>query len=235
MILIELLIMLYFKYMRLIIIEDDKELLSSLKSSLDSCGFITDGTDSGKIGLDLINQNNYDLVILDLSLPDINGEEICKIIRSNGKMLPIIILSADSKIDKKISLLNLGADDYLIKPFEIQELIARIQALLRRPKNIVNPIITINDLELNRQKQTLKKSGQEIYLTRKEFLLLEYLMSSPKIVISRGELMEHVWDMEANFFSKTIEMHIVNLRKKIDSDRNKPLIKTISGRGYKFG
>jgi len=221
--------------MKIIIIEDNQELLTSLKSNLSNSGFIIDGAINGKNCLELIDQNDYDLAILDLNLPDIKGEEICKNIRSSGKMLPIIILSAEYKIDNKINLLNLGADDYLTKPFEIQELIARIQALLRRPKNIINPIIKIDDLELNKQKQTLRRSDQEIYLTRKEFLLLEYLMSSPKIVISRSELMEHVWDMEANFFSKTIEMHMVNLRKKIDLNRKEPLIKTISGRGYKFG
>lgn len=227
--------MLYFICMQLIIIEDNQELLTSLKSSLSSCGFIVDGADTGETGLELVGKNNYDLIILDLNLPDLNGDEVCKIIREDGKMLPIIILSADCQIERKINVLNLGADDYLIKPFEIKELVARIQALMRRPKNINNPIIKINNLELNRQKQTLKRSGQDIYLTRKEFLLLDYLMSYPKTVISRSELMEHVWDMEANFFSKTIEMHIVNLRRKIELNRDEPLIKTISGRGYKFG
>ena len=227
--------MLYFKHMKLIIIEDNQELLTSLKHSLSNYGFIADVASTGKTGLELMKENNYDLIILDLNLPDLNGEEVCKIVREKGKMLPIIILSADCKIERKINMLNSGADDYLIKPFEIKELIARIQALLRRPKNINNPIIKINDLELNRQKQTLTRHGENIYLTRKEFLLLDYLMSYPKTVISRSELMEHVWDTEANFFSKTIEMHIVNLRKKIELNRDEPLIKTISGRGYKFG
>lgn len=220
--------------MKLIIIDDDQEIINVLQDSLTALGFIVDGAKDGQTGLELINKNEYDLIILDLVLPDINGEQVCKTIRSNGKSLPIIILSADYKIDSKIHLLDLGADDYLTKPFAISELIARVQALLRRPKDIISPIIKIGSLELDKQKQTLKKSGQEIYLTKKEYLILEYLMSYPKIIISRNELMEHAWDTKTNFFSKTIEMHMVNLRKKIETDKDNPLIKTISGRGYKF-
>lgn len=220
--------------MKLIIIDDEEEILTSLKSSLNEQGFLVDGANSGRVGLELINQNNYDLIILDLNLPDLSGEQICKIVRAKGKMLPILILSANNQITSKINLLDLGADDYLSKPFAISELIARVQALLRRPPKIINPIIKIHDLELDRQRQTLEIAGKEVYLTKKEFLILEYFINHPEIVISKNELMEHAWDMEANFFSKTIEMHMVNLRRKIDHDRTIPLIKTVSGRGYKF-
>lgn len=220
--------------MKLIIIDDDEEILSSLKNSLNKQGFNVDSVGSGQTGLELINQNNYDLIILDLNLPDLSGEQICKIVRAKGKMLPILIISANNQIVSKINLLNLGADDYLSKPFIISELIARVQALLRRPPKIINSIIKIHDLELDRQKQTLEIAGKEVYLTKKEFLILEYFVNHPEIVISKNELMEHVWDMEANFFSKTIEMHMVNLRKKIDCNRAVPLIKTVSGRGYKL-
>lgn len=221
--------------MKLLIIDDDHDLLKVLSASLEKHLFIVDSTSTGQEGLDLLNKNEYDLVVLDLNLPDLAGEKICQDIRSKGQSLPIIILSAEDKTEKKIHLLNSGADDYLTKPFSIPEIIARIQALLRRPKNIISPIIKIKNLELDKQKQTIKKSGQEITLTKKEFLILEYLMNYPGIIISRNELMEHVWNTKTNFFSKTIEMHMTNLRKKIASEKAQPLIKTISGRGYRFG
>lgn len=220
--------------MKVIIIDDDQEILSFLEKSLTQDGFMVDCAKRGDEGLELIKNNGYDLIILDLSLPDTSGDEICKIIRQEKKTTPVMILSANYKVESKIRLLNLGADDYLIKPFSLDELKSRIRALLRRPNNIISPIIKIGNIEIDKQKQTVVKSGKEIYLTRKEFLILEYLMSYPDIIISRNELMEHVWSANTNFFSKTIEMHMVNLRKKIDSDKKGQILKTISGRGYKF-
>ena len=220
--------------MKIIIIEDDENIVNPIKHSLNSYNFKVDNAKNGQIGLELIKKNIYDLIILDLNLPDLNGEEICKIIRSDGLMLPILIISADNQINRKINLLDLGADDYLSKPFSIPELISRVKALLRRPSKITDTIIKIKNLEIDRQKQTLKINKENVYLTKKEFLILEYFINHSGVVISRNELMEHAWDMEANFFSKTIEMHMVNLRKKIDNQREAPLIKTISGRGYKF-
>ncbi len=220
--------------MKVIIIDDDREILNFVKISLTNEGFSIDCSTNGKNGLELIKNNNYDIIILDLIIPDTNGEEICKEIRADGNTTPIMILSANQKIESKIQILNLGADDYITKPFSIEELKSRIRALLRRPGNIVSPIIKIGDIEINQHKQTASKSGKEIYLTRKEFLILEYLMSRPNAIVSKNEIMEHVWDSNANFFSKTIEMHIVNLRKKIGQNKKGQIIKTVSGRGYKF-
>ena len=220
--------------MKIIIIEDDENIINPIKTSLNSHNFIVDEAKNGQIGLELIKKNNYDLIILDLNLPDLNGEEICQTIRRSGLMLPILIISADNQINRKINLLDLGADDYLSKPFSIPELISRAKALLRRPPQIANSIIKIDNLKIDKQKQTLTIDNKDVYLTKKEFLILEYFINHPSVVISRNELMEHAWDMEANFFSKTIEMHMVNLRRKLDKNRNIPLIKTVSGRGYKF-
>lgn len=220
--------------MKLLIIEDDPKISSFLKSNLNCCGFIADVAKTGQAGLDLAEENNYDLIILDLNLPDLSGQKVCEKLRQENNTTPILVLSADLETDSKINLLNVGVDDYMTKPFSLEELVARIKALSRRPLEISSDLLTAQDIELNKQKQTVSRKGKEIYLTRKEFLLLEYLMSHPGVVISRGEMMEHVWDMEANFFSKTIETHILHLRNKLDSGRAKPLIKTISGRGYKF-
>ena len=221
--------------MKLLIIEDDPKISSFLKSNLGCYGFITDVAKTGQSGLDLAETNNYNLIILDLNLPDLSGQKVCEKLRQENNTTPILVLSADLKTDSKISLLNLGVDDYMTKPFSLEELLARIKALSRRPLEISRDLLIIEDIILDKNKQIVSRQNKEIYLTRKEFLLLEYLMSHPGVVISRGEMMDHVWDMEANFFSKTIETHILHLRNKLDIGRAKPLIKTVSGRGYKFG
>ena len=220
--------------MKLIIIDDDQEILNFLEKNLVNQDFEIDTAKTGQEGLNLINKNDYDLIILDLNLPDISGEEICKKLRSDRQSTPIIILSAEQDTKNKINLLDSGADEYITKPFVFEELLARVNASLRRPKNIISPLIKIGDIEINKQKQNVTRKGEEIYLTRKEFLILEYLMSYPETIISKNELMEHIWDANINFFSKTIEMHITNLRRKIGLNKNGPIIKTISGRGYKF-
>lgn len=221
--------------MNLIIIEDDEELASSLKNSLKSYGFSVDTAFNGQTGLNLMRKNLYDLIILDLNLPDINGQEIAETVRKNGVMAPILVISADYAIDKRIALLNSWADDFLVKPFDILEFNARIRALSRRPAAITDSIIKIGQLKLDKEKKVITLAEKEVYLTRKEFLLLEYLITHHGTVVSRNELIEHVWDSETNFFSKTIEMHMMNLRNKIDPDKKHCLIKTISGRGYKLG
>lgn len=221
--------------MKLLIIENEEDVLSFLKSNLSTRGFIIDGAKTGQAGLTLVETNIYDLIILDLNLPDLNGCKICETLRHDGLMIPILILTANEEINSKITLLNMGADDYMIKPYSLDELVSRIKALLRRPLEIRSHLLVTQDIKLDEEKQIVTCKGKEIYLTRKEFLILNYMMSRPNSVISRGEMMEHVWDMEANFFSKTIETHILHLRKKLDSNHTKHLIKTIPGRGYKLG
>jgi len=219
---------------KLLIIEDDKEVSTFLKTNLNRYNFLVNTARTGQAGLNLIKKNNYQLIAIDLGLPDIAGDKVCQIIREHQKMMPILIISGDERTGSKTRLLDLEADDYLAKPFSLEELIARIRALLRRPPKIDPAIIKISDIELNRQKQIIKRGNQELYLTRKEFLLLEYLINHANSVISRTEIMEHVWNNNADIFSKTIETHIFRLRKKIDYNRPKPLISTISGRGYKL-
>lgn len=221
--------------MRILVIEDDKELNNFLKTSFEEELFIVDVADDGEKGSYMARTNEYDMIILDIALPEKTGIEVCKEVRAAGKNVPIMMLTANMEIISKIELLDLGADDYLTKPFSFKELMARVRAITRRPKKIESNIIRIDDLLLNRNKSTVYRGGKtEIYLTRKEFVLLEYLMSNKELVLSRGMIMEHVWDNEADPFSNTIETHILNLRKKIDFAGKKKLIKTISGRGYKI-
>jgi DNA-binding response OmpR family regulator len=219
---------------RLLIVEDNQEIRDFLKNSL-GAQFAVDCADNGKDGLYLAQTNNYDLIVLDNMLPEKTGLEICEELRKEGKTTPIIILSVKSEAMTKVELLNAGADDYISKPFSLDELLARIRALLRRPQKIEDDVITIGDLTIDTRRQSVKRGDEEIYLTRKEFMLLEYLARNKGTVLSRGMIMEHVWDVNADLFSNTIESHILSLRKKIhDHDQaTRKLIHTIPGRGYK--
>jgi DNA-binding response OmpR family regulator len=220
--------------MRILVIEDDRELRASLKTHLHAECFAVDTASDGADGSFAARSNEYDLVILDNVLPKKNGLEVCQEIRNAGKHMPILILSVKSTPEEKTELLNAGADDYLAKPFSHDELKARINALLRRPKVLMPPLLKVDDLILDTLEQRVRRGKKEIYLTRKEFALTEYMLRNRGTVISRGMLMEHVWNSEIDPFSNTIEAHILNLRKKIDAGSKKKLIHTVPGRGYKM-
>ena len=220
--------------MRILLVEDSKEIINFLKPSLEAELFAVDVAEDGEKGSFLGRTNDYDLIILDIILPKKGGLEVCREIREKGKTAPIIVLSVKTETVTKIELLNAGADDYLIKPFSLEELLARIRALLRRPKQIEGDILELDDLTLDTKRCTVKRGKREAHLTRKEFMLLEYLLRNKGIVLSRGMIMEHVWDMNVDPFSNTIESHILSLRHKIDFSGKKKLIHTVSGRGYKL-
>jgi len=218
--------------MKILIIEDEKDIGLFLQTSLKRAGWNVDWKENVENGLFALSTSDYDLLILDLNLPDGNGIDICKKIRTEGKTLPILVLTVDGEISSKVELLDAGVDDYLTKPFSISEVLARIRALLRRPNQIAETAISNSSFQLNENKQSLLKNGKEIYLTRKEYMLIEYLIRNHGRIISRGEILEHVWESEADIFSNTIETHILNLRKKLDSNSRNPIIRTYSGRGY---
>lgn len=219
--------------MRLLLVEDEPDLITYLQKSLKAENFAVDVTTNGEEGSFLARTNPYDLVILDNTLPKKNGQQICQEIRASQKTMPIIILSAIADVQKKISLLNAGADDYLNKPFSFGELLARIKALLRRNTPMQTQTThLIADLEINHTQGTVFKAHQEIILTKKEFQLLDLLSSQPNRIFSRAEIIEHVWDRNADPFSNIIEHHIANVRKKIDPDNQ--FIITVIGEGYKF-
>jgi DNA-binding response OmpR family regulator len=220
--------------MKILIVEDEIRLSDVLKKNLETEYFIVDVANDGEIGAKMALEHDYDLIVFDQMLPKKTGMEVCKIVRQAGKTLPIIILSVKSETTTKVELLNAGADDYLIKPFSFEELIARIRALMRRPKAIQEEIYSVDDLILDTKRQSVKRGDKDIYLTRKEFMLLEYLLKNRDIVLSRAMIMEHVWDMYADPFSNTIESHILSLRKKIDLPNKQKLIQTVPGRGYKL-
>ncbi len=220
--------------MRILIIDDDKELCEFLQMTLSSDTHAVDSVHDGESGSFTARTNEYDIIILDYSLPKRNGLQVCGEIRKAGKMMPIIILSVIDSTMNKVNLLDEGADDYLNKPFSIEELRARIAALHRRPVRLENPVLQVDDLVLDCGKHIVMRGSKGVYLTRKEFSLLEYLMRNQNEVCSRGMIMEHVWNITSDPFSNTIEAHILNLRKKIGSRGRKELIFNIPGRGYKI-
>jgi len=219
--------------MKLLIVEDEKELLEDLKTRFQEACFSVDTAANGEQGLRLIKTNDYDAVILDNNLPKKTGVQICREAREAGEKTPIIILSILSGTDKKVTLLEAGADDYLTKPFSFRELLARVKALLRRNLQITDDVIEIDELRIDFRRGSVMRENIEIYLTRKEFMLLEYLVRNADTVLSRGMILEHVWNMNADPFSNTIESHIKSLRKKIETEKSKFIV-TMPGRGYKL-
>jgi DNA-binding response OmpR family regulator len=219
--------------MRLLLIEDDQEIIRPLFSALKAASHTTDIANDGERGYFLARTNNYDLIILDYNLPKLNGREITVKLRGEKIKIPIIILSVRSELPDKVELLTLGADDYLTKPFAISELLARIKAISRRPKNLSNHCLKCSNLELDPDKFLVTKNSRRIFLSYKEFILLEYLLRNKGRVIPRQEIMEHVWDENADPFSNTIEVHIMRLRRKLETSRER-FIFTFSNRGYKI-
>lgn len=219
--------------MRILIIEDDIDLAEQIRDNLETQSFAVDVSNNGENGSYLARINDYDVIILDNILPKKNGLDVCRDIRNADKNTPIIVISETENIQEKIRLLREGADDHIIKPFPFEELLARILALMRRPIIRHQPILNVDTIKLDCHSQSVTRGQKKVYLTRKEYALLEYLMRNKGSVVSRGMIMEHVWDSDADPFSNTIESHILSLRKKIGSKR-KRLIHNIPGRGYKI-
>lgn len=220
--------------MRILIVEDQKEILTFLKTNFERKCFAVDGAEDGKQGAQKAKVNDYDCILLDNHLPHKTGREICEELRSLKKNVPIIMLSVETNASKKAEVINLGADDFVSKPFCFEELLARVNAVLRRPSRIAENILTISDLSLNILKHEVKRGKKEIKLTKKEFMILEFLMKNQENPMPRHAILEHAWDINGDIFSNTIESHMVSLRKKIDANFSQKLIHTISGYGYKI-
>jgi len=218
--------------MKILIIEDDPDLAELIRSGLSSNMHNPEIAHDGADGSFLARSYDYDAIILDYSLPKKDGLAVCRDIRSSGKSTPIIFLSATSDTELKVSALTQGADDYLTKPFAFTELYARIDAITRRAPTTKQVTLKIDDLTLDISRHLVKRGDKEIYLTRKEFSILEFLMSNKDTVISRALLVEHVWTADSDPFSNTVEAHIRNLRKKIRIGTTSDIIQNIPGRGY---
>jgi len=218
--------------MRLLIVEDEPEAARLLADGLREMAYAVDVAYDGVTAIEKAYCNSYDLIILDLMLPGKDGYAVCRELRAAGNTLPVLMLTAQDQVDKKIRGLDSGADDYLTKPFDLGELGARVRALLRRGPALRDPILRVADLELDTRRRSARRAGRAIELTAKEYALLEFLVRQRGQVVGRAEISEHVWDERFDPFSKVIEVYIQRLRRKVDSVGTVPLIHTRRGEGY---
>lgn len=223
--------------MRILIIEDDIKIAEALKTGLEKVGYAVDHLADGDAGQRRIeiNHGDYDLVILDLMLPgSTDGFQICRRVREQKITVPILVLTAKLSTEDKVSALDCGADDYLVKPFSFEELLARIRAILRRPEPIIPVELKLHDITLNTVTRKVYRGGREVPLTLKEYSLLEYFMRHPGQVLNREQILDHLWDFGFDSFSNVVDVHLKNLRKKINDNRGERLLETIRGVGYRL-
>jgi heavy metal response regulator len=218
--------------MRILVIEDEKKVASFIKKGLEEEHYAVDTAYDGEIGLYMADVNEYDLIVLDLMIPKIDGLEVLKRIRSGKNNVPILILTAKDTVEDIVKGLDSGCDDYLTKPFNFMVFLARIRALLRREKIEKEPLIKIGDLTLSPVTHKVTRSGSEIELTSKEYALLEYFIRNPDRVLTRTMISEHVWDYHFDSLTNVVDVYVNYLRKKIDKDFEPKLIHTIRGVGY---
>jgi two-component system response regulator PhoP len=218
---------------RVLIVEDEPRLAENIARSLrESAGYAVDIAPDGEEGLFLMQSNSYDVVLLDLMLPLLDGKELLSRIRQAGQQTPVLVVTARDDKESVVALLNSGADDYLTKPFDLGELLARTKALVRRGKGQPSPVLIIGDIQLNTVNRTVTRAGKIVTLTAMEYRVLEYLAHRPRAVISKTELLEHLYDYNWEKFSNVIEVYISGLRRKLTDGSTGKFIQTIRGQGY---
>lgn len=218
--------------MKLLLIEDNKLLAESLKKQLGKT-YVIDAFRSGEEGLEQALNGSYDVIVLDLGLPDKSGHDVCRSVRANGVSTPILILTGIGDVENRVALLDDGADDYLTKPFNVAELRARLSALLRRPtETYTASVLTVRDLVLDPNRRSVERGGVPIVLRRKEFDILEYLVRNQGRPVTRAMILDHAWDGSKDAWNNTVDVHIKHLRDKIDRPFGTPLIQTAYGIGY---
>lgn len=219
--------------MKILLVEDEPKVAAFIKKGLEEQAYDVDQAFDGYFGRKLAVENDYDLIILDVILPNMNGLEVCREIRKHNPSVSILMLTALGNTDDKISGLDSGADDYLVKPFEFKELLARIRALIRRSfESPGGEILKMADLEMDLSRKTVSRGGQQVNLTAREFALLHYLLRNRNRVVSRVDIIEQVWETSFDTGSNVIDVYINFLRKKIDKDHSSKLIHTLVGMGY---
>lgn len=223
--------------MKILIIEDEKKIADAIKKGLQIERYVVDIAYRGDDGYDLASTVDYDLIILDIMLPGMDGIELCKKLRSEGNTTKILMLTAKSQVVDRVKGLDMGADDYLTKPFAFDELLARIRALLRRPKKTISETFCVDDLTLNTKTHEVFRDAKKLELTKREFMLLLYFIKNKGIIVTKDQITEHVWDYDSDILPNTVEVHVKKLREKIDKPfpDKKPLLHTVFGFGYKLG
>lgn len=221
--------------MRILVVEDEQKISAYVKRGLEEQGFAVDAVYTGLEALDWAEAAPYDLVILDILLPKMDGLSVCEELRKRGDRVPILMLTARDAIDDRVAGLDSGADDYLVKPFALKELLARVRALTRRAANAPkSPVLQIADLELDTLTRYITRAGNSIKLTAKEYAVLECLMRAPEQVLTRTMIAEHVWNYDVYNQSNVVDVYIRNLRRKIDDGFDLKLIHTVRGAGYRI-
>jgi len=219
--------------MRVLIVEDEPRLAENVARALrESAGYAVDIAPDGEEGAFLAASNTYDALILDLMLPKLDGLQVLTRLRAAKLNTPVLVLTARDDKESVIALLNAGADDYLTKPFDLGELLARVKALVRRGKGQPTPLLTLADLEMNTINRSVQRAGRTVVLTAMEYRVLEYLLHRPRAVVSKTELLEHLYDYNWEKFSNVIEVYISGLRRKLDNGYSRQLIHTVRGQGY---
>ncbi|MDF1823381.1 MAG: response regulator transcription factor [Verrucomicrobiales bacterium] len=220
--------------MRVLVVEDQPQIAGFIQSGLEESGFAVVVCRTGEEGFELATSESFDVMLLDIMLPGRDGLSILRSLRERRVTLPVILLTARNELNERIEGLNLGADDYLTKPFFVEELVARIQALLRRSSGTALTVLQVGDLSLDLIKREAKRGGREIELSQREFALLEYLMRSPGRVFSRSRICEHVWNTHFDTGTNMVDVAVTRLRKKIEGPGEAKLIDTVRGVGYRM-
>jgi two-component system copper resistance phosphate regulon response regulator CusR len=218
--------------MKILVVEDDRTVGQYVKRGLEEQRYHADLVDDGMEGLRLASGGRYDLIVLDLRLPEMNGLEVLRTLRDRGNTTPVLVLTAQDAVDFKVQALRSGADDYVTKPFAFEELLARVEALGRRPKEILAPVLRVGDLELDMAAREVRRAGERIELTPKEYTVLEYLMRHAGRVMSRTLITEYAWDYHFDPGTNIVDVVINRLRKKVDSGQVQKLVHTVRGVGY---
>ena len=218
--------------MRVLVVEDERRMAGYICQALLEEGFAVDCAYDGRSALDMVEAYEYDVIVLDLMLPGIDGLTLCERVRKDGKPTSVLILSARDLVEDRVIGLNAGADDYLVKPFATQELLARVRALLRRRQGNGAPVLRVGSLELNPSTRVVKRGAQTIPLTAKEYALLEYMMRRPSVVLTRTMIAEHVWDFTFDLSSNVVDVYVKHLRDKINEPGKASFIQTVRGVGY---
>jgi OmpR-family two-component system manganese-sensing response regulator len=221
--------------MRLLLVDDEEELIAPLQQVLTNQGYGVDVASNGKLGWEMARSGGYDLLILDWLMPDMSGLEICRSLRQLGDSTPVLFLTAKDTLDDRVAGLDSGADDYLVKPFELRELLARVRALLRRSPIVESHRLVYKDLSLDRDNQVVYRREEPISLSEKEYQLLEYFMRHPNQLLTHEQIQQHLWSPDETPLSNALVAQVRLLRRKIDSDPKASLIATVYGKGYRFG
>jgi DNA-binding response OmpR family regulator len=219
--------------MRILLVEDERKISAYVKRGLEESGYAVDPAYTGREALDWAESAPYDLIILDILLPELDGLSVCRELRRRGDRTPVLMLTARDDVDDRVAGLDAGADDYLVKPFALRELLARMRALTRRAGEIPkSPILQFSDLTLDTRTHQVRRGGRRIELAAKEYAVLECLLREPEHVLSRTQIAEHVWNYDTYNQSNVVDVYIRNLRRKIDDSSEQKIIHTVRGAGY---